>query len=77
MLAIQIHNGIVWLIFGLSEIDGGINRGEVPTPEINHDTDQSKVLTPKINLEIDQNRVLGTAVRFVEKSRNLTKNNRN
>ena len=73
MSAVQTDDGIVWSIFGLSEIDRGVYRGKVLTPEINRAINRSKVLTPKIDREIDRNKVLGTEVGFFEKSRKWTK----
>ena len=61
-------DGIVGLIFGLTEIDRGKDRGKVLTPEIDREIDRGKVLTPKKDCKIDRDKVFGTDLRFLEKS---------
>ena len=64
-------DGIVGLIFGLTEIDCEKDRGNVLTPEMDCEIDRGKVLTPRKDCKIDQYKVLGTDLRFLKKSRKM------
>ena len=70
---IQTDDGIVGLIFGLTEKDPPKDRGQVLTSEKDREKDPGKVLTPKIDRKIDRDKVPGTEVRLCKSQEILTK----